>query len=84
MSNENRGPVTSADRISSLDVIRGVALFGILLMNIVGFGLAYAYENPTLSGGADGLNLFAWQINTLARSGSSTTASVLWNGCGDH
>ena len=70
MSDENRGPVTSADRISSLDVIRGVALFGILLMNIVGFGLPYAYDNPTLAGGADGINLFAWQINTLLFEGT--------------
>jgi len=70
MRDENRGPVTSADRISSLDVIRGVALFGILLMNIVGFGLPYAYDNPTLSGGADGLNLFAWYINALLFEGT--------------
>ena len=70
MSDENRGPVTSADRISSLDVIRGVALFGILMMNIVGFGLPFAYDNPTNSGGADGLNLFAWQFNTLLFEGT--------------
>jgi uncharacterized protein len=70
VSSESRGPVTSADRISSLDVIRGVALFGILLMNIVAFGLPYAYDNPTNSGGADGLNLFAWQINTLLFEGT--------------
>ena len=70
MSSKNQGPVTSAERISSLDVIRGVALFGILLMNIVGFGLPYAYDNPTNSGGADGLNLFAWHINTLFFEGT--------------
>ena len=70
MNDENRGPVTSAHRISSLDVIRGVALFGILLMNIVGFGLPMAYENPTISGGADGLNLLAWKINALFFEGT--------------
>lgn len=70
MNDENRGPVTSADRISSLDVIRGVALFGILLLNIVGFGLPMAYENPTNYGGADGLNLFAWQVNALFFEGT--------------
>jgi uncharacterized protein len=70
MSDEDRGPVTSADRISSLDVIRGVALFGILMMNIVGFGLPFAYDNPTNSGGADGFNLFAWQFNTLLFEGT--------------
>ncbi len=70
MSDENRGPVASADRISSLDVIRGVALFGILLMNVVGFGLPMAYENPNNYGGADGLNLFAWQVNALFFEGT--------------
>jgi uncharacterized protein len=30
-------PVTSTDRVVELDVLRGVALFGVLLMNIVGF-----------------------------------------------
>ena len=41
------GPVSSADRIESLDVLRGFALLGILLLNIVGFGLpAAAYSNP--------------------------------------
>jgi uncharacterized protein len=70
MSDENRSPITSADRISSLDVIRGVALFGILLMNIVGFGLPMAYENPNNFGGAEGLNLFAWQVNALFFEGT--------------
>lgn len=31
------GPVQSAERVFELDVLRGVALFGVLLMNIVGF-----------------------------------------------
>ena len=70
MSDENRGPVASASRISSLDVIRGVALLGILLLNIVGFGLPYAYENPNTYGGADGLNLLAWQVNALFFEGT--------------
>ena len=32
-------PVASADRIKSIDTIRGVALLGILMMNIPGFGI---------------------------------------------
>lgn len=31
------GPVTERERITELDVLRGVALFGVLLMNFVGF-----------------------------------------------
>lgn len=54
------GPVRQEERISSLDVIRGFALLGILLMNIIGFGLANAYDDPTNSGGATGINLWIW------------------------
>lgn len=70
MSSEQSSPVRSADRISSLDVIRGAALLGILLMNIVGFGLPYAYFNPNVAGGADGLNFLSWQINSLFFEGT--------------
>ena len=31
---QNLQPITSKERINSLDIIRGIALFGILLMNI--------------------------------------------------
>ena len=34
-------PVSSPERISSVDVLRGVALLGILLMNILDFGMAW-------------------------------------------
>ena len=36
-------PVASADRIKSIDSIRGVALLGILLMNIPGFGMGWGF-----------------------------------------
>lgn len=35
------GPVSEGDRIIELDVLRGVALFGVLVMNFVGFAGAY-------------------------------------------
>ncbi len=56
------GPVSSAERIESLDVLRGFALLGILLLNIIGFGLHTAgYFNPMIGlGEHPGLNLTIW------------------------
>lgn len=60
----------TGDRIEALDFVRGVALFGILLMNIVGFGLPDAYVNPQNSGGATGANLFAWIVTEIGFEGT--------------
>jgi uncharacterized protein len=57
------GPTTSAERITSLDMIRGVAILGILPMNALVFGLAdTAYFNVS----ADGVNQpLDWIIGVL-------------------
>ena len=34
------GPITERDRIAELDVLRGIALFGVLTMNFVYFASA--------------------------------------------
>ncbi|MDA0706737.1 MAG: hypothetical protein O2907_07235 [Proteobacteria bacterium] len=50
--------VTAAERIGSLDVLRGVAILGILVMNIYAFAMPFpAYSNPLLMGGTEPLNL---------------------------
>jgi uncharacterized protein len=55
-------PTPPSDRIFALDTIRGFAVLGILLMNILAFGLpSPGYMTPTaLVGGNEGLNLWAW------------------------
>jgi len=63
-------PVLEGKRIKSLDVIRGFALLGILLMNIHGMGLPFAYSDPTLAGGSEGLNLQVWVMNNLFFEGT--------------
>ncbi|MBL9135163.1 MAG: DUF418 domain-containing protein [Verrucomicrobiales bacterium] len=56
-------PIGNRERITALDALRGFALLGILLMNVVGFGLYYqAYDNPTSAGGATGINLWIWFV----------------------
>jgi uncharacterized protein len=60
----------AATRIEALDFVRGAALFGILLMNITGFGLPGAYFNPHNAGGADGANLWAWMITMIGFEGT--------------
>jgi uncharacterized protein len=55
------GPVTGAERIGSLDILRGVSILGILVMNIYAFAMPFpAYANPLLMGGTDTLNLGTW------------------------
>ncbi len=55
------GPVTAAGRIESLDVLRGFALLGILVMNIQSFAMpAAAYMNPTAYGDLGGANYQVW------------------------
>ena len=58
----------SNNRIETLDVLRGFALLGILLMNILGFGMVYhAYSNP-------GFDLTsAWSLNKVVWLGMELT-----------
>jgi len=60
-ANSNAVPVSGTERISSLDVLRGVAILGILVMNIYAFAMPFpAYGNPLLMGGTDTWNMGTW------------------------
>jgi uncharacterized protein len=67
---ETLNPTNQTQRINSMDIIRGIALFGILLMNITGFGLFKGYSDPTNNGGASGWNLNVWWITNLFFEGT--------------
>jgi uncharacterized protein len=58
------------DRHISIDAVRGFAVLGILLMNIVGMGLpAFAYVDPTYAGGSTGADLWTWAVNNVLTDG---------------
>jgi uncharacterized protein len=63
-------PARGPDRIAALDIVRGVAVLGILLLNIVSFGLPQAaYLNPRAYGGWHGADLVAWAVNFVLFDG---------------
>ena len=50
-------PLAAAERIEAIDVVRGFALLGILLMNILAFGLPFrAYFDPSTDGATQGID----------------------------
>lgn len=55
------GPVSDKDRILALDALRGLAVLGILVMNIQDFSqIMEAYSNPTATGPLSGANYWFW------------------------
>ncbi len=60
---ELAGPITAPQRIVSLDVLRGFAVLGILVMNIQSFSMpGAAYMNPSAYGDLEGANYWVWYI----------------------
>lgn len=57
------------ERIISIDVLRGIAVLGILIMNIQSFSMIMAaYINPTAYGDLSGINKWVWIFSHLFAS----------------
>ncbi|XOV81299.1 MAG: DUF418 domain-containing protein [Aestuariibacter sp.] len=55
-----------SERFVAMDVLRGFALLGILLLNIQSFAMpSAAYLNPTAFGDLSGVNALVWQVSHL-------------------
>lgn len=80
-SNELK-PTLKQARINALDVIRGIALCGILLMNINGMGLPYSYSDPSVLGHTEGLNYAVWLANELFFEGTMRGLFTILFGAG--
>lgn len=64
-------PVAGKSRIQSLDVLRGFALLGILLMNILVFAFPFAaYSDPRIDGATEGINLAVFASMDVLVEGS--------------
>ena len=76
-------PVTQRERIPTIDVVRGVALMGILLMNIASFsGPLEMYVNPLMVGNHRTYNLIAWTLRWVLFEGKMRAAFSMLFGAG--
>jgi uncharacterized protein len=75
-------PTHKQSRINALDVIRGIALLGILLMNINGMGLPFSYEDPSVLGHTEGLNYGVWFANEMFFEGTMRGLFTILFGAG--
>jgi len=63
METMERGPVTAAARFESLDALRGLAVLGILMVNVQAFTMVWeAYQYPPAHMDLTGANLSAWFV----------------------
>ena len=77
------GPTQSSARVESLDVLRGFALLGILMVNIQSFAMpGTAYLNPTAFGNWEGFNYAAWLLVHLFFDSKMMTLFSLLFGAG--
>ena len=76
-------PVTQRERIPTIDIVRGVALMGILVMNIGAFSGPFdMYMNPLSVGNHRFYDLVAWTIRWIFFEGKMRAAFSILFGAG--
>jgi uncharacterized protein len=79
----SQGPAQPSERIIAIDVLRGVALLGILIMNIQAFAMIFAaYLNPTAYGDLTGVNYLVWLLGHLLADQKFMTIFAMLFGAG--
>ena len=76
-------PKSEMSRVSSIDSLRGFALLGILLMNIIGFAFPFpSYSNPMFDGSTEGMNFFVYGFMDVFAEGAMRTIFSMLFGAG--
>jgi len=76
-------PISSSERIISLDILRGFAIMGILIMNIQSFSIVgAAYLNPTAYGDFTGINKWTWLLSHVFADNKFMTIFSMLFGAG--
>lgn len=79
----NPSPVAPAERIEAIDVVRGLALLGILLMNILAFGLPFrAYSDPSVDGAVAGIDFGVFAVVDVLVEGAMRALFSMLFGAG--
>jgi len=86
MTNESTtmlaAPVSQQERITILDSLRGIAILGILLMNIPGFGFPEVQSSDPSVLNETGINYKTWFIVDWALAGTQRAIFTMLFGAG--
>ena len=81
LPNDSPRPVAKAERIQTIDLVRGLALLGILMMNIPGFGFLHS-SDYTLMKNPHGVDFYTWEVVSVAFEGTMRALFSMLFGAG--
>jgi len=82
LANNKAGPVAQSDRIIILDSLRGIAILGILLMNIPGFSMAINGHDPSVLNEFGSINFKIWYVVDWLPAGTQRALFSMLFGAG--